>query len=126
MNLVETLQQHVLLFEEIHSLLFEENRILQTTRKPPGEPFLTRKSALLPRLDAGRLALSMARMAQDSGVTMQTATIERLQKKMLSLLLLDRENEKLLLKYSGPADTFRVAARPRAQFVNRAYSAAAA
>jgi hypothetical protein len=52
--------------------------------------------------------------------------IERLQKKMLSLLLLDRENEKLLLKYSVQSEIFRVAAKPRPHLVTRAYSAAAA
>ncbi len=126
MNLAETLQQHLLLCEQINLLLLEENRILQTTRKPPTGEFLTRKSELLPRLDAARLALSIGKMTEAAEIPLQKVAIERLQKKMLSLLLLDRENEKLLLKYSVQADAFRVAAKPRAHLVNRAYSAAAA
>jgi len=126
MNLVDSLQQHLLLCEDIHLLLLEENRILQATRKPPGHDFLTKKSALLPRLDAARLAMSIARTTRAGDVTAQKKAIERLQKKMLSLLLLDRENEKLLLKYSVQAEAFRVAAKPRAHLVTRAYSAAAA
>jgi hypothetical protein len=126
MNLVETLQQHFLLCEEIHLLLLEENRILQTTRRPPGKDFLTRKGKLLPRLDTALLALGISRATETTGITLQKAAIERLQKKMLSLLLLDRENEKLLLKCSVQADAFRVAAKPRAHLVARAYTAAAA
>ena len=126
MNLADSLQQHLLLCEQINLLLIEENRILQTTQRPPATEFLTRKSQLLPRLDAARLALSIGKMTQESEVSMQKVAIERLQKKMLSLLLLDRENEKLLLKYSMQADAFRVAAKPRAHLVSRAYSAAAA
>ncbi len=125
MNLTETLQQHLILCEGIHLLLLEENRLLQTTRKPPGESFLTRKSELLPRLDAARVALGIARVTQSDEVGLHHAAIERLQKKMLSLLLLDRENEKLLLKYSIQAEAFQIAAKPRAHLVTRAYSAAA-
>lgn len=125
MNLAETLQQHLLLCEEIHLLLLEENRILQTTKRPPSATFLGRKSKLLPKLDAGRVALSISKMTQECEVPMQRAAIERLQKKMLSLLLLDRENETLLLKCSLQADALKVAAKPRAHLVSRAYSAAA-
>ena len=126
MNLADSLQQHLLLCEEINLLLIEENRILQTTRRPPATDFLTRKSELLPKLDAARLALSIGKMTQEGEITLQKVAIERLQKKMLSLLLLDRENEKLLLKCSMQADAFRVAAKPRAHLVSRAYSSAAA
>jgi len=126
MNLADSLQEHLLLCEEIHLLLFEENRLLQTTRKPPGESFLARKSELLPRLDAACLALRIGKATQGAEVSSHTTVIERLQKKMLSLLLLDRENEKLLLKYSIQTEAFRVAAKPSSQLVNRAYSAAAA
>lgn len=125
MNLAETLQQHFLLCEQIHLLLLEENRLLQSTRRPPGEEFLARKSELLPKLDAARVALSIAKMNEAAEISLHTVAIDRLQKKMLSLLLLDRENEKLLLKYSVQADVFRIAAKPRAQLVNRAYSTAA-
>lgn len=126
MNLAESLQQHLLLCEEINLLLIEENRILQTTRRPPNNEFLTKKSQLLPKLDAARLAMTIGKMTQGGEISLQKATIERLQKKMLSLLLLDRENEKLLLKCSMQADAFKVAAKPRAHMVSRAYSAAAA
>ena len=125
MNFVESLQQYFLLCEDIHILFLEENRILQTTHKPPGHDFLARKSKLLPRLDAARLALKIGG-PDEPELSMQKAAVDRLQKKMLSLLLLDRENEKLLLKYSVQADAFRVAAKPRAHLVSRAYSAAAA
>jgi len=126
MNLADSLQQHLLLCEGIHLLLLEENRLLQTTRKPPGEIFLARKRELLPKLDAACLALRTGKATQGGEVSSHTATIERLQKKMLSLLLLDRENEKLLLKCSMQGEAFRVAPRPSSHLVSRAYSAAAA
>jgi hypothetical protein len=125
MNLVETLQQYFLLCEDVHLLFLEENRILQTTRKPPGEEFLARKSELLPRLDAARLAMSMGTPADAADMSLRKAAIERLQNKMLSLLLLDRENEKLLLKYTVQPSAFRIAAKPRAALVGRAYAGAA-
>jgi len=126
MNLAETLQQYFVVCEEVHSILLEENRILQTTQRPPCADFLNRKSKLLPKLDAGRVAMSIAKMTQACEVPMQHVAIDRLQKKMLSLLLLDRENEKMLLKYSLQTDVLRVGAKPRAHLVSRAYSAASA
>jgi len=123
MNLTETLQQHLDLYDEIHRVLSEENRLLQTTRKPPSEDFLTWKRDLLPRLDSTRVALGAARSTPAKEEKSHKPTIERLQKKMLSLLLLDRENEKLLLKYSVQTESFRVAAKPRPHLVTRAYSA---
>lgn len=123
-NLTETLQQHVFLSDEIHALLLEENRILQTTRKPPCEAFLERKRDLLPRLDAARRALQEGRIHERETVPAQAVVIERLQRKTLSILLLDRENEKLLLKYSVQPAGFRMEAKPRPHFVQRAYSAA--
>jgi len=125
MKLAESLQQYVLLCEKIHHLLQEENRILQSTRKPPGAAFLARKSELLPRLDAARLAIGLGRAMEPAEVDSQTSMIKRLQKKMLTLLLLDRENEKLLLKCSMQADALRSASRPSAHLVSRAYSQAA-
>lgn len=124
MNLSESLQQHLALCEEIHRLFLEENRLLQSTRKPPGDSFLARKRDLLPRLDAARLALGVGKLEPDAKAN--EAAIDRLQKKILSLLLLDRENEKLLLKYSVQADAFKLAAKPRTHLVARAYSSVAA
>jgi len=126
MNLTDTLQQHLDLYDEIHRVLSEENRLLQTTRKPPGEAFLAWKRELLPRLDSTRHALVAARSAPARDEGTHKPAVERLQKKMLSLLLLDRENEKLLLKYSVPTDAFRVVAKTRPHLVTRAYSAASA
>lgn len=126
MNLAEALQQHLLLIEQINLLFIEEQRILQTTRKPPTEEFLSRKRDLLPRLEAVRLLLLRSKLTQGNEISAQKAAIERLQKKMLALLLLDRENEKLLLKYSVQAEAFRVPVKPPVHHVTRAYSAAAA
>jgi hypothetical protein len=126
MTLSETLQRHLLLCEQIHQLLLEENRLLQTTRMPPPEDFLQRKRELLPRLDAAKAALTQAKANHGKEVASEASTIDRLQKKMLSLLLLDRENEKLLLKYSVPTDALRTAAKPRTHVVARAYSSGTA
>lgn len=125
MNLAEILQEQCTLCEQIHRLLLEENHLLQTTRKPPGEDFLARKRDLLPRLDGSRFALGRGKRMYSGEISLHLALIERLQRKMLSLLLLDRENEKLLLKYSIQTDAFRIAAKPHAHLVSRAYSAAA-
>jgi hypothetical protein len=126
MTLAETLQQHASLCDEIHALLLEENRILQTTKAAPCEAFLERKRDLLPRLDAAKIALLSGTTRSRDGARANAEIIERLQKKTLTILLLDRENEKLLLKFIVQPAKFSVPSRPTSQMVRRAYSAAAA
>jgi hypothetical protein len=126
MNLTETLESHFQLCQEVHQLLMEENRLLQATRKPPERSFLDRKQLLLPRLDDSVSALQIARLSASGSSSAHAPSIERTQKKMLAILLLDRENEKLLLKHSFQSSAARMAETPDRNTVRRAYAAAAA
>jgi len=126
MNLTETLDSHFQLCQEVHQLLLEENRLLQTTRKPPEKSFLDRKQALLPRLDDAVRALQIARLSAPLNQSGHAPSAERVQKKLLAILLLDRENEKLLLKHSFQNSAARMAEKPDRNTVRRAYAAAAA
>jgi hypothetical protein len=125
MNLTETLDDHFQLCQEVHQLLLEENRLLQATRKPPERSFLDRKEALLPRLDDSVRALQVARLNAPANPGAHAPSLERVQKKMLAMLLLDRENEKLLLKHSFQRSAARVAETPDRNAVRRAYAMAA-
>ena len=126
MNLTDTLESHFQLCQEVHQLLLEENRLLQTTHMPPERSFLDRKQSLLPRLDDSVRALQTARLSAPVGPGAHAPSIERVQKKMLAMLLLDRENEKLLLKHSFQNSAARMADKPDRNTVRRAYAAAAA
>jgi hypothetical protein len=126
MNLTETLDCHFELCQEVHQLLLEENRLLQATRRPPERSFLDRKQLLLPRLDDSVSALQLARLSAPLNQSGHAPSVERVQKKLLAILLLDRENEKLLLKHSFQNSAARMAEKPDRNTVRRAYAAAAA
>jgi hypothetical protein len=124
MNLTETLESHFQLCQEVHHLLLEENRLLQTTQKPPDKTFLSRKQLLLPRLDDSLRALQLARRVTAEKSELHSPAIERTQKKMLAILLLDRENEKLLLKHCFQNSAAKITIKPTRNSVRRAYAAA--
>lgn len=121
MNLPAALDDHFSLCQEVHTLLLEENRILNSTQRPPDSNFLDRKRTLLPRLDAALAELQATWPHVPEQRRAHSSEIERNQQKMLAILLLDRENEKLLLRYSVPAQPTPVVARPSQHLVNRAY-----
>jgi len=92
--------KHLALFEETHQLIQEENRGLIAGRIPSRE-LLGQKEHLLQRLSAAVERIRSVRSMNYS----KSDTLRRLRKqvqdKLMSILLLDRENEKLLLKLTG-------------------------
>lgn len=96
------LRTHLELCAELHTLLLEENRVMRTTNTPPGEELLRRKRDFLPRLDAslGRLR---AINAEGASLTRdESAAVQEGRNRLMQILMLDRENERLLLKAALP------------------------
>ena len=98
MNLLETLQAHTEVCEEMYRLMLALNRTLKGGTQLPDSLFLDRQRAGLATLDH-----SLAELRSHSGRAGQTSAelrsiMEKCQRTILKALLLDRENEQLLLK----------------------------
>lgn len=96
------LREHLEICAELHALLLEENRVMRTSNSPPTEELLTRKRTFLPRLDA---SLEKLRQLNKDGASFSREEAEAVhegRKRLMQLLMLDRENERLLLKASLP------------------------
>ena len=96
------LREHLEVCAELHALLLEENRVMRTTGEPPAEGLLARKREFLPRLDA---SLQRLRGINEGGANLtqdEAAAVQEGRKRLMQVLMLDRENERLLLKASLP------------------------
>ncbi|MGH8017969.1 MAG: hypothetical protein ACREIA_06715 [Opitutaceae bacterium] len=95
-------REHLEICSQLHELLLEENRVLRTTGALPSPDLLEKKRSFLPRLDA---SLEKLREINAAGgrLSREAATaIADGRKRLMQLLMLDRENERLLLKASLP------------------------
>jgi hypothetical protein len=115
------LREHLEICSELHSLLLEESQLLRSTGSPPDEKFLERKRIFLPRLDN-----SLGKMRhlndQNTGFSKQeSALVEEGRKRLLQIMMLDRENERLLLQASLPAHVKEAYAPVAPGRVARAY-----
>ncbi len=116
------LREHLELCSELHELLLEENRVMRTTGGPPSEALLVRKREYLPRLDASLEKLRALNAAGGALDREQTAAVQEGRNRLLQVLMLDRENERLLLKAALPPQ-FKAAFAPVAPGqVARAYA----
>ena len=98
----EVVDRHLQLCDDLLVLLKEENRLLRGDPSGMTEEFLQQKRDLLPRLDESLAAL---KTIQEESPEMLPALREKLdsaQKKIMRILLLDKENEQLLLKSMIP------------------------
>jgi hypothetical protein len=96
----EVLERHRQICDELYQLALEENQFLQEKKRPYGADLLDRRQALLERLtrnlDALKLALSPA-----PGEAKDLAELrEKVRARILQIIHLDRETEKLILRYS--------------------------
>ena len=94
----KVLQRHLELLSELHDLFLEESAVLRASGLPPDEAFLERKKGYLSRLDESlgqlkRLGGSEARLDPADRLTVKDA-----RNRLLQILMLDRENERMLLK----------------------------
>jgi hypothetical protein len=116
------LRDHLELCAELHALLLEENRVLRTTNAPPPDELLARKRDFLPRLDASLERLRAINAGGASLTREESAAVQDGRNRLMQVLMLDRENERLLLKAALPAP-FKAAFAPVAPGqVARAYA----
>ncbi|HEX9785096.1 MAG TPA: hypothetical protein VGA56_20500 [Opitutaceae bacterium] len=96
------IRDHLEICSQLHELLLEENRVMRTTCALPPEELMERKRSFLPLLDA---SLQRLREINADGHHLgreASAAVMEGRKRLMQLLMLDRENERLLLKASLP------------------------
>lgn len=92
------LNAHLELLSEVHALFLEEGALLRTSGGRLDEAFLERKRDYLSRLDN---SLSDLRTLGGSAARLDPESADRVKdarNRLLQILMLDRENERLLLK----------------------------
>ena len=94
----EILDSHLKLLAEIHALFLEESAILRATGGLPDEGFLKRKQGFLSRLDQSLVLLKSIGGASARLDPESAARVKEARKRMLQILMLDRENERMILK----------------------------
>ena len=113
MTLLEALQQHQRICDQLHQLALEENRFLQQHRRSAEAPLLERKRALSDQLDAALAALRAAPRG-DLRLIEVKAALDQTRSRILQTLQIEKESEELLLRHSlsgaraapgGPAAT---------------------
>jgi hypothetical protein len=93
------LAEHHALCAELHQLALDENRFLRAQQRAPDTALLTRKRALLEKLDA-TLDVLRALPAASARDPESRTQLEQTRARILQILELDRENEQLLLRVS--------------------------
>ncbi len=94
----EVVDRHLKLCEDILVVLNEENRMLR--RQPPSveDDLLAQKKGLLPQLDESLASLKEFHETSPELLPAVKEKLKSVEKKIMRILLLDRENEQLLLK----------------------------
>ena len=104
----EVLERHQRICDDLYQLALDENKFLLEKKRPFGSDLLERRQALLDQLTTNLDALKQA-MAPAAGEARATSELkEKVRQRILQIIHLDRENEKLILRYSlqsrgGPA-----------------------
>jgi uncharacterized membrane protein YccC len=96
----EVLERHQRICDDLYQLALDENRFLTEKKRPFGADLLQRRQALLDQLTTNLEALKQA-LAPAPGEARELAELkEKVRQRILQIIHLDRENEKLILRYS--------------------------
>jgi hypothetical protein len=96
----EVLERHQHICDELYQLSLEENKFLVENKRQYGAELLNRKQGLLDRLNQNLDALKQA-LDDTPGENRSLDELkERTRQRILQIIHLDRENEKLILRYS--------------------------
>jgi hypothetical protein len=98
MTLLDSLQAHTEVCEEMYQLMLELNRTLKAGTQTPDADLLERKRAALVTLESSLAELKSYGERRTGTSPEQRSAMEKCQRTILKALLLDRENEQLLLK----------------------------
>ena len=122
----EVLERHRQICDDLYQLALEENQFLQENKRPYGADLLDRRQVLLDRLTNNLGALKQA-LAPAPGEAKDLGELrERVRARILQIIHLDRETEKLILRYSlqsrgGGAPAASAPPAPRPGNVARLY-----
>ena len=94
----DVIKDHLLLGEQVHALLLEENTWLKTQKCAPGMDLIERKQKMLPRLDESLANLKKLKPEYFSPFDDSKKLVNDSHSKLLQVFYLDRENEELLIK----------------------------
>lgn len=115
------LREHLRLCSDLHQLFIEEGQLMRSTGAPPGEEFLEKKKTFVGVLDKG---LELLKKINESGETVPRGLaplVKECRDKIMTLMMVDRENERLLLKTSLPPKMKEAYAKVAPGQVARAY-----
>ena len=98
------IKDHLLLCEQVHALLLEENTWLKTKKVAPDMDLITRKQQILPQLDESLANLKKLKPEYFSPFDDSKKLVGESHSKLLQIFYLDRENEELLLKLTQSAE----------------------
>jgi hypothetical protein len=98
MTLLDSLQTHTEVCEEMYRLMLELNRMLKAGTQTPDADLLERKRAALATLETSLADLKSCGERRGGTSPDQRRAMEKCQRTILKALLLERENEQLLLK----------------------------
>lgn len=99
MNIDDILTEHLQLCEDTYALLSEENHALKHKGGLDAD-FLERKSEHMRLLDQSLAALKGLQSSPQAKSADTNKIIDKAQKRLMQIFLLDRENERLLNKFS--------------------------
>ena len=97
----EILTTHIELCEDTYQILSEENNLLRKSKTDFGEDFISRKTELLNRLDSSLEDLKRLNANPEVKSERTSSLISKAQQRLMQILLLDRENERLLNTHQG-------------------------
>lgn len=96
----EVLERHQRICDDLYQLALDENHFLLEKKRPFGQDLLERRQALLDQLTTNLEALKQALApAPGEGAAMGELK-EKIRQRILQIIHLDRDNEKLILRYS--------------------------
>jgi hypothetical protein len=100
----EVIKDHLLLCEQVHALLLEENTWLKTEKRAPEMDLIERKQKILPQLDESLANLKKLKPEYFSPFDDSKKLVNESHSKLLQVFYLDRENEELLLKLTQSSE----------------------
>lgn len=104
MEPTEILKQHLVLCNDVHQLLLEENTWLKVQKKVPDMAFLGKKKVIVQRLESSLTNLKKLKPEFFSPFDNSKKLVGESHSKLLQIFYLDRENEELLVKLNQPLD----------------------
>ena len=94
----EVIKSHLLLCEEVHKVLLEENTWLKTKKEPPSMELLGRKQVIIPQLEESLANLKKLKPEYFTPFDDSKKLVGESHAKLLQIFYVDRENEDLLVK----------------------------